>query len=95
MREMIIHFVFLKAQVTDPLVYGIIFLLFFGLLCASIMSLRSMEMGLGGKLAWLLVILLVPIFGLAAYCFYCLFKGDWSFFKFVFGAPRTKEGLSK
>ena len=64
------------------------------LVVAALFSLRSLEIPTGAKVAWLLVILFVPLFGLGFYSLRCLILGDWSFLKPVLAPPRTAKKIA-
>ncbi len=60
------------------------------LVIASVMSVFAVKTGFGARLAWLLLILSLPVLGIAAHCFVCLYSADYTFLK-QFGFARSKK----
>ena len=81
MRGVITRFLNLQVMNFHPAVYWGLLIIWVILLVAAFSSLREIEMSLGAKIAWFLVILFVPIIGLALYAVRCLIRSDWTFLK--------------
>ena len=93
MREVIIRFLTFQALNDHPMIYAGLALIWLILLGTSAMSLRHQPISLAAKWAWFLLILLVPIFGLAVYALRCLFTGDWRFLKFLLGPGKSAKSV--
>ena len=63
------------------------------LVVAGVMSVLSRHWGWGTKIAWILVIM-VPVIGLSAYCILSLIIADYSFLK-MFGLGARKSTYLK
>ncbi len=95
MRETIIRF-FLVQPINDhPLILWGMVVVWLTLLVACIMSLRQQfTLSIGARWAWFLVILLMPVVGMALYLLRCIATSDFSFLKFLFGPPsRVKKSM--
>lgn len=51
------------------------------LLIAGLWSIYSRSLGPISKVAWTLVIIVLPVIGMTAYTISCLFAADWEFLK--------------
>jgi len=60
------------------------------LVIATIMSVFAVKTGFGARLAWSLLILCLPVLGIALHCFACLYSADYNFLK-QFGFARSKK----
>lgn len=81
MRGVIFRFLGLDVMNYHEAIWWAIAAIWAALLIASILSLRSQPLSAGSKLIWFLIILALPLVGLAAYAVSCLIIADWSFFK--------------
>ncbi len=77
MRQVFFKWITLDAQNYIPEVWYAALVLWIGLLVFGVFSIRSLTVTPQVKLVWTLVILLVPLAGLFAYCCYCLGKVDY------------------
>ena len=94
MLQVIIRFFTFEVISEHPGVYWGLSGVWLLLLAAAVSSLRSLEISFGAKVAWMLLILLVPVVGLGIYAFRCLVLGDWSFLKPFFAPPKTAKQIA-
>ncbi len=94
MLQVVIRFLTFDVVSTHPAVYWGLAGVWLILIVAAISSLRSLEIPTGAKVAWFLLILCVPLFGLGIYALRCLLKGDWSFLKPFFAPPKTARKIA-
>lgn len=94
MRSIVIHFLQFEVLNMHPMIYWVMALIYFMVLVSALLSLRSLAMPLGTKLSWFLVILVIPILGLAIYALRCLFKGNWSAFRFLFQSRKLSREIA-
>lgn len=90
-----IRFFTLDVVSTHPAIYWGLGFVWLILLAATFGSLRCLDISRPAKIAWFLVVLILPIAGLTAYCFFCLTRGDWSFFRTIFAQPRVVKTVQK
>lgn len=88
MRETLLRFFTLEPMNADPTILWIMAGIWVVLVINCISSLRIIPIGLGGRWAWLLIIVLLPILGMTLYLLRCIFRADYSFLKFVLGPPK-------
>ena len=84
MRGVVTRFLNLEVLSIHPFAYWALALVWLILLVAFVSSIRSQEIPATAKAIWIFLVLFVPIFGLAAYCIWCLIRADWSFLKPLF-----------
>jgi hypothetical protein len=63
--------------------------LWVALLVIAITDVATNTISRGGKLAWSMAIVLVPLVGLFAYCVFCLRRADYYMFEFL---TRKRKG---
>jgi|APTNR8051073442_1049403.scaffolds.fasta_scaffold04687_5 hypothetical protein len=95
MRETIIRFFLLEPINEHPLIFWGMVVVWLMLLGACMMSLRQQfGLSVSGRWVWFLVILLLPVVGMALYLLRCIVMADYSFLKFLFGPPsRVKKSM--
>ncbi|MGV3659653.1 MAG: PLD nuclease N-terminal domain-containing protein [Prosthecobacter sp.] len=93
MRDTILRFFLIQPLNSHPMVLWGLAAVWLVLIFNCVHSLRQQAMSLPARWAWLLVIILVPIAGMAAYLVYCLTKADYSFMKFLLGPPKRSNPL--
>lgn len=81
MRTVLNNFLRLEVLNTHPLIYWAIAVIWAGLLVAAFLSIKDQDISLSSRLFWSGVVFLIPIFGLAAYTVWCLFRAEWTFLK--------------
>jgi len=81
MSEVIIRFLTLEAITVHPMVYAGLGAVWLIVLVATFLSIFSQPISGGWKVLWLVVVLILPILGVACYALRCLVRGDWSFLK--------------
>jgi len=94
MLQVVIRFLTFDVVSEHPAVYWGLAAVWLILLIAAFSSVRSLEISAGAKVAWFLLILGVPLFGLGIYALRCLAKGDWSFLKPLFTPPKTAKKIA-
>jgi hypothetical protein len=94
MLQIVTRFLTFDVLSTHPAVYWGLALVWIILLVAAFASVRSLEIHVAGKVVWIVVILFVPILGLACYAFRCLVRGEWSFLKPFLVPARTIRQVS-
>lgn len=94
MLPVVVRFLTLNVVSEHPAVYWGLLAVWLLLLVASISSVRSLEISISAKVTWLLIIVLIPIFGLGVYALRCFVKGNWSFLKPVLAPPRTARKIA-
>lgn len=92
MKNVIINFLTFQVMSVHPAVFIGLAVIWLLLLFASIASLRATAGSRFSKVAWFVLILLVPIVGLALYCFRCLLCANWTFLKPIFSKPKSTFG---
>jgi hypothetical protein len=91
MRDTIIRFLTVNPLNEHPLVYWGLAVVWVVMILNCIASLRQQEMSIPARWLWFLVILLLPILGMALYLIRCLMTADYSFLKFVMGPPKKVQ----
>ena len=94
MREVFNRFITFDALNDHPMIHAGLAIIWVLLLVAAFLSIRSQTFGAVAKWIWFLVILALPILGLAIYAVWCLVRADWSFLKFIFGSPNATKSMS-
>jgi hypothetical protein len=94
MRAIVTHFLRLEILNLHPMVYWGMAGVWVLLLFSAFASVRSLSISTGAKIAWSLVILVLPIFGLSAYAIRCLFRSNWHALKPWFQSRRVDRQLS-
>ena len=93
MRTVIQRFLSFQAENVGPEIYGALGLVYLLLLAVSLASVARL---VGRrKLAWMLLICFVPLFGMYAYALYSLVRADYSFFKRFGLSACSAEAVSK
>ena len=93
MRHVISNFIALSPEnVSEPVYWaiGVIYLMFIGVSLASVFSKSN---SLGSLLAWGLLVIGLPVLGIAAHCFRCLIFADYHYLK-QFGIVPMKNRTS-
>jgi hypothetical protein len=92
MRTVLQRFLTFNAENVVPEIYWALGLVYVILLAVAISSLVKSQ--ISGKLAWLLLLLFVPIFGMYIYTLWALARADYSFLaRFGFNGPKPKQAL--
>ena len=94
MLQVVIRFLTFDVVSEHPAVYWGLAAVWLLLLAGAVSSLRSLEISFGAKVAWMLLILFLPVFGLGIYAFRCLILGDWAFLKPFFAPPKTAKKIA-
>ena len=94
MRDTITNFLTMDVQTSIGLVYVSLVVVWLIILIAGISSIVTRPMGTAGKLVWILLIVGLPLVGMAVYCLYSLFKADYSFLQ-QFGVFPGKKPAPK
>lgn len=94
MQEVILRFLTFEVVTLHPGVYWGLALVWLLLLFAAFASVRSLPIGRLAKVLWFLLILCLPLLGLAIYALRCLFLGDWSFLKPLLATPRSARKIA-
>lgn len=94
MRDIVTRFLQLEIINLHPMVYWGLALVWLLLLVSALMSVRSLAISTGAKLAWSLVLIAVPVLGLAAYAVRCLLRGNWQALKPLFQSRRLVKQVS-
>ena len=77
MKALITRFFALDAQNVIPYVYVAIGVVWVVMVVTTLFSIAGQELGRGVKVSWTLAVVFVPIVGMAAYCFRCLFTAEY------------------
>ncbi len=95
MRETIIRFLLIEPINDHPLVLWGMVVVWLVMIVACVMSLRQQfGMTRAARLGWVLLIVCLPIVGMALYLVRCVFRADYSFMKFIFGpSARVKRSF--
>lgn len=88
MRALVINFLSLDVLNLHPALYWGLAAVYFLIFVSAFMSVRSLAISTGAKVAWLLIIIVIPILGLAVYALRCIFKANWNAFKPLFQSRR-------
>lgn len=84
MRVVILRFFSLSAENVGVEVIWSLGIVYAVLLLVSLSSVWSIRMSALGKVAWSLLVVAVPVAGMAIYCFWTLLNSDFDYLK-VFG----------
>lgn len=77
-----------------PFVYWGLAAVYVLLLVSAFMSLQSLSIPLWAKWLWFVIIIALPILGLALYVLRCLIKADWYAIKPLFQARKMDQQIS-
>jgi len=94
MIRTLINWLTLDAQNFIAEVWWILLALWIALVIVGISDVATHTLTRGGKFAWIVTILIVPIAGLFAYCILCLVRADYHMLEFLIRrrkSPRKKE----
>ena len=94
MRNIVIHFFRLEILNLHPFVYWGLAGVWLLLIVSAFASVRSLTIPILAKNVWVLIILAVPILGLAAYAFRCLARANWYSIKPLFLSRRVSTQLA-
>lgn len=94
MIQVLIRFLTFNVVSDHPAVYWALAAVWFLLLLAALSSIRSLPVSFGAKVVWFLIIVVLPLVGLAAYAFRCLIRGNWSFLKPIFSPPQSARKIA-
>lgn len=92
MSSLVINIFRFEILNMHPAVYwglGVIWLM---MVVSAIMSVRSLPISEVKKFVWLLVIIAVPILGMAVYAFRCLLSANWDTLKPLFRSRQLERG---
>lgn len=92
MLQVVIRFFTLDVITEHPVVYIGLGVVWVALLLSSLLSILSYRISGLAKTLWFLLVLLLPILGLALYALRCLFVADWYFLKPLIAPPATHRG---
>lgn len=96
MRETAIRFFTIDPLNEHPLIYWGLALVWLVLVGNCIASLRVQPISVAARWLWVLLIIALPILGMALYLIRCLFKAEYTFLKFIMGPPaKIRKDLSK
>lgn len=93
MLQIVIRFFTLDVITPHPAIYLGLFAVWVILLVAAGLSILAQKISTAWKAFWFLLVVLVPIAGLAVYALRCLFQGDWSFLKPLLVPPSVARKL--
>lgn len=79
MRATILRFFSFDAHNVTTEVYFAMLGIYFALLVVTLLSIRQQRLSAARTISWALVVIAVPIGGIALYCFACLATADISF----------------
>ena len=88
MIQLVLRFLTFNAQNLIPEVWVILVVLWVGLVFFSVTSVVSLNISASGKVFWLALIVILPIFGLFIYCIRCIIRSESPVFRSV--PPRNK-----
>ena len=88
MKEVFLRFITIHPMNDHPILGWALALVWLVLVGNCVASIRQQPIEIRSRLMWKLLVTLVPIVGMAAYLFYCLFKADYTFLKFILGPPK-------
>lgn len=88
MKEVLIRFITIHPMNDHPILGWAMALVWLVLVGNCVASIRQQPMEIRSRLMWILLIVFVPIVGMAAYLFYCLLQADYTFLKFILGPPK-------
>lgn len=87
----IVRFLTLDDQNMIPEVVVCALIVWLVVLFCTIMSILSQPLSGKKKALWFLLILVLPLAGVAIYCGYCLARQDYSFMKAFIGSGKTAK----
>ena len=88
MRETLLRFFLVQPLNVHPLVYWGLAVVWIVMILNCAASLRQQPISMAARWTWLILIIALPIAGMALYLLRCLVKADYSFLKFVMGPPK-------
>jgi Ni,Fe-hydrogenase I cytochrome b subunit len=91
MKETIVRFLSLEPLNDHPMVHWGLAFVWLALVLNCVASIRLQPLSQTARWIWFLVILLLPILGMALYLLRCVAKADYSFLKFILGPPRSLQ----
>lgn len=94
MKEIFFRFVTIHPMNDHPILGWALGIIWLVMVANCVASIRQQPIEIRLRLVWTLIIVLVPIFGMAAYLGYCLLKADYSFLKFILGPPKHSQAAS-
>lgn len=94
MKEILVRFVTIHPMNDHPILGWALGIIWLVMVANCVASIRQQPIEIKSRLVWMLIVVLVPIFGMAAYLGYCLLKADYSFLKFVLGPPKHIQTTS-
>ena len=83
MQQVFFRFLKLNAISDHPMIHYGLIALWITFLILTFFSIRNQPISQSAKLTWILVVLLLPVVGLAAYLFWCLFQVNWGVLGFI------------
>lgn len=96
MRETLVRFFTIDPLNEHPLIIWTLAAVWLVLVGNCIASLRVQPMSIATRWFWSILIVALPIIGMALYLLRCLVKADYSFLKFLMGPPsKIRKELSK
>jgi hypothetical protein len=78
MRQVIIDFLFFRAQNSHPMVYIGLAAVYLVMIGCSISSICKESYGRGTKTFYIILVLAVPLLGMLAYTLHCIWRADYS-----------------
>ena len=95
MRYAITNFFSLSPENVSEDVFWALGAIYGLLVIVSLMSVVSKSASVGSALLWFILVLFVPVVGIAAHCVRCLFSADYGFLKqFGIGASVSKTSIA-
>jgi hypothetical protein len=94
MRSIVTNFIQFNIQSMHDAVYWGVAAVWVMLLVSAFMSLRSLSIPFWAKFLWLIIIVTLPIIGLAIYTLFCLIKADWNFITPIFQSRKMDKQIS-
>lgn len=91
MLQVVIRFLTFEVVSEHPAVYWGLAAVWLILLVSAVLSIRSLDISAGAKVAWMLLIFFIPLLGLGIYALRCFFRGNWSFLKPLLERPKHKS----
>lgn len=87
MLTTIIKFLSFAPDNVSKEVFWILGIIYLFLLIATALSIKKTTNNLSSKLAWTLLVIVLPVIGIAIYCIRCLASADFHFLKQFSPAP--------
>lgn len=94
MRSIVTNFIQFNILNMNPMVYWGLAVVWLMLLLSAFMSLRSLSTPFWAKFLWFIIIVALPIMGLALYALRCLFKADWYYITPLFQTRKMDQQIS-